>query len=129
MKYIFLVIAVLSISANSIAQNWVKPTPAEMNAERQKLTLKTSELESSLTKHQTNAAEVSANNLLFIMKSGVAQTRSLAENSGAQKEALIKRMLELEQMVADFMKLSTDVTKNGTQLIQTAKAFQAKLPG
>ena len=128
MKCIILAFTVLSISATSFAQHWVKPTTAEMKAERQALSLKTTELENLLSKRQASKAEESAGNLLSTMKSGVAQTRRLAETSGAQKETLIRRMLELEQMVGDFMKLSSDVTKNGNQLVQTAKAFQAKLP-
>ena len=129
MKHIILAFALLGATVtSSFAQQWVRPSETQLREERQSLTAKTTELENLLAKHQTAKAEVVADQLLNIMKQGVGQTRSVAETSGAQKETLIKRMLELEQMVFDFRALSSNVDKNSKQLVETAKAFQTKLP-
>jgi hypothetical protein len=129
MKHIVLAIALLGATVtSSFAQNWVRPSETEMKAERQSLSSKTKELENLLAKHQTAKAEQAADELLTIMKKGVAQTRHVAETSGTQKETLMKTMLGLEQMVHDFRELAADVDKNGSKLIETAKAFQTKLP-
>ena len=129
MKHIIFAFALLGASVTaSFAQSWVKPSATELTAERQSLSSKTTELENLLAGHHTAQAEQAADQLLTIMKKGVAQTRNLAETSGNQKEPLMKRMLELEQMVFDFRALSADVDKNSKQLVVTAKAFQTKLP-
>ena len=128
MKYIIFAFALLGTSVTtSFAQGWVKPSATELTAERQSLSSKTTELENLLARHQTANAEQAADQLLMIMKKGVAQTRNVAETSGAQKQTIMKRMLELEQMVFDFRALASDVDKNSKQLVETAKAFQTKL--
>jgi hypothetical protein len=43
--------------------------------------------------------------------------------TGAQKDALMKRMLMLEDRVFSYMKEVKDVSKNGQSLITQAKTF------
>ena len=69
-------------------------------------------------------AETAAAQILSLMKTRVAQTRYMAEaNTGAQKDALMKRMLMLENRVLSFRDAAKDVNKNSQQLVAEAKTF------
>jgi hypothetical protein len=130
MKHIVFAFALLTASVTTtFAQNWVKPTATELTEERQSLSAKTTQLESLIAKRSTAQAEQVASELLTLMKKGVGQTRRVAETSGEKKDAVIKTMLSMEQMVMDFRSLAADVDKNGKKLVETAKAFQTKFPG
>jgi hypothetical protein len=58
------------------------------------------------------------------MRQGVAQTRHDADQmTGAQQKARMDHMLQMENMVHDYIELSKDVNSNGTKLVQQAKTF------
>jgi len=85
---------------------------------------KTNALESNLQKNDIAKAEDAAAQVLKLMKTRVAQTRYMAEaTSGTQKDALMQRMLMLENRVFAFMKDIKDVNKNGQTLVTQARTF------
>ena len=127
MKHLFLAAALLGTAATTaLAQgNWPPPpTAAESQSGKQNLIAKTNDLENNLKANNMPKAEDAAADVLKLMKNRVAQTRYMAEaTSGAQKDALVKRMLMLEDRVFAFMKDIKDVPKNGTSLVAQARTF------
>jgi ABC-type arginine transport system ATPase subunit len=127
MKHLFLAVALLGTTATTaLAQgNWPPPpTAAQSQAGKQSMIAKTNDLENNLKANKMNKAEDDAADVLKMMKNRVAETRYMAEaTSGTQKDALIKRMLMLEDRVFAFMKDIKDVPANGTSLVAQARTF------
>ncbi len=127
MKHLFLAVALLGATATtSLAQGVFPPPPtaAESQAGKQSLIAKTTDLETQLNKKNTAKAEEAAAQILNLMKKRVAQTRYMAEaNTGAQRDALMKRMLMLENRVLSFRNAAKDVNANAQQLVAEAKTF------
>jgi hypothetical protein len=127
MKHLILAAALIGATATtSLAQGQFPPPPtaAESQSGKQNMIAKTTELENSLKQNKAQKAEDAAYEILKMMKVRVAQTRYMAEaTTGAQKDALMKRMLMLEDRVFSYMKEVKDVSKNGQSLITQAKTF------
>ena len=127
MKHLFLAVALLGTTATAtLAQGQFPPPPtaAESQSGKQNMIAKTNALESNLQKNDIAKAEDAAAQVLKLMKTRVAQTRYMAEaTSGTQKDALMQRMLMLENRVFAFMKDIKDVNKNGQTLVTQARTF------
>jgi hypothetical protein len=126
MKKIMLAAALIAATFSAaLAERPTKAAnDAAMKAGHQAIVTKTSDLESSLKRHDSQAAEAATMDILALMRKGVAQTRYDADMlSGAQHDARYKHMLDMENMVHDFIEYSKDVNANGTKLVQQAKTF------
>jgi hypothetical protein len=127
MKHLFLAAALIGATATtSLAQGQFPPPPtaAESQSGKQSMIAKTTYLENSLKQNKAQKAEDAAYEILKMMKVRVAQTRNMAEaTTGAQKDALMKRMLMLEGRVFTYMQEVKDVAKNGQSLVAQAKTF------
>src|SRR5689334_19538255 len=117
MKHLILAAALLGATATTTLAQGVFPPPptaAETQSGKQSMIAKTTDLENSLKNHNMANAEAAAAQILKLMKTRVAQTRYMAEaNTGAQKDAIMKRMLMLENRVLTFRDASKDVARNG----------------
>ena len=97
---------------------------AAMKAGHKALVSKTAELASDLKRHDNQAAEIAASDIRALMVKGVAQTRRDASFvTGAQSEARMKHMLDMETTVHDYMQVSKDVSTNGPKLVEQAQVF------
>jgi hypothetical protein len=126
MKKFMLAAALIAatFSAAIAGNNKKAENDAAMKAGHKALVSKTSELETSVNRHNSQAAEAAAMDILALMRQGVAQTRRDADQmTGAQQKARMDHMLQMENMVHDYIELSKDVNSNGTKLVQQAKTF------
>lgn len=126
MKKIMLAAALIAATFSAaLAERPTKAAnDAAMKAGHQAIVSKTSELEATLKRHDNQAAEAAAMDILALMRKGVAQTRYDAETlTGTQRESRMKHMLDMEGMVHDYIEYSKDVNSNGPKLVQQAKTF------
>lgn len=127
MKHFILAAALLGATATTVlAQGSFPAPPSEqvVKTEKQNMIAKTAVLEQAVQKNKIDAAESAAASILRMMKTRVAQTRNTAEaNTGAQKDAIMKRMLMLEDRVLTFMTDMKNVSANGSKLVAQAKVF------
>jgi len=127
MKHLFLAVALLGATATtSLAQGVFPPPPtqAQSQAGQQSFAAKAAILETYLNNKNVTKAEETAAELLNMIRTRVAETRYMAEaTSGTQKDALMQRMLMLENRFLSFRKASKDVNANSQQLISEAKTF------
>ncbi|MBS1614869.1 MAG: hypothetical protein JST06_01985 [Bacteroidetes bacterium] len=127
MKRLFLLSALLLASFSfAFADGGAKAkNDAAMKEGQKALHAKVIELEKNIQKKNAEAIEVSANDVLAIMRQGVGYTRQDASlMSGKERDARYQHMLKLENIVIDYMKYNKDASANGTNLIQTAKSFE-----
>jgi uncharacterized protein YdcH (DUF465 family) len=127
MKHLILAAALLGATATTtLAQGTFPPPPtaAESQAGKQSLIAKTNDLDNSVKNHNTANAQAAATEIMRMMKTRVAQTRYMAEaTTGAQKDALMKRVLLLESRVISFRDSAKDINKNGQDLVSQARAY------
>lgn len=126
MKKIMLAAALIAatFSAAIAGDNKKAENDAAMKAGHKALVSKTSELETSLNRHNSQASETAAMDILALMRQGVAQTRRDADQmTGAPQKARMDHMLQMENMVHDYIQLAKDVDANGPKLVQQAKTF------
>lgn len=127
MKRLLLAVAMLgTMATTALAQGLfpAPPTAAQSAAGKQSLIQKTNDLETYLNAKNMAKAEGAANEVLRLMKNRVAETRYMAEaQTGTQRDALMTRMLMLENRVFAFMKDIKDVPANGTALVSQARTF------
>ncbi len=126
MKRIFLLVALVSASFSfAFAEGNTKAEiSAAMTAGRKAMNTKIMDLQSSLKHHQTQAAAITVNDLLALMRKGVQQTHQDADlMKGADRDARFKHMESLENIVINYMDLAKDVPGNSQKLVEAAQHF------
>lgn len=128
MKRLFLLSALLLASFSfAFADGGNKAeNDAAMKAGQKALHSKIFELEKNVQQKNAEAINISANDVLALMRQGVGITHHDADlMKGKERDARYQHMLKLENIVIDYMKYNKDAMANSGKLIQTAKSFEA----
>lgn len=126
MKRVILLVALIAASFSfAFAEgNSKTEIDAAMKAGYKALNAKIIELETNLRQHNTDAAQAASGEVLALMRRGVSQTRQDANLlTGSERDVRYKHMLDLENIVITYMKLSGDVDLNANKLVETARNF------
>jgi hypothetical protein len=125
MNNLILAVALIAVTfSTAFADNRLTQNTAAIKAGRSVLSGKISTLESSLNSHNIQSAQAVANEVLDLMRKGMAQTYDKMNLDSRDKQKEInKHYLVMEKLTHQYGQLSQDVAKNGKQLVSQAQSF------